>query len=83
MRVYHIDREEEAIAEVQRYLRALSYRHESIPHVGVDGIYNDETREAVRAFQALFALLETGVADRETFERLYRESLTVPRRGER
>ena len=83
MRVYRIDREEEAIAEVQRYLRALSYRHKSIPHVGVDGIYNAETREAVRAFQALFALLETGIADRETFERLYLESLTVPRRGER
>ena len=83
MRVYRIDREAEATREVQRYLRALSYRHESIPHIGVDGIYGIETREAVRAFQALFALIETGIADRETFERLYREFLTVSRRGER
>ena len=83
MNIYRIDREKEAIAEVQRYLRAVSYRHESIPHVGIDGIYGEETREAVRAFQILFSLLATGVADEETFSRLYKEFLTVPRRGMR
>ena len=83
MNVYRIDREEEAIKEVQRYLRAVSYRHSSIPHVGVDGIYGKETEAAVRAFQILFSLLETGVADKETFAVLYREFLTVPKRGER
>ena len=83
MNIYRIDREKEAIAEVQRYLRAVSYRHESIPHVGIDGIYGEETREAVRAFQILFSLLATGVADEETFSRLYKELLAVPRRGMR
>ena len=83
MSIYRIDREEEAIAEVQRYLRAISYRHASIPHIGVDGIYGEQTREAVRAFQVLFSLLETGVVNEETFSRLYREFLTVPRRGMR
>ncbi|MBE6655649.1 MAG: peptidoglycan-binding protein [Ruminococcaceae bacterium] len=83
MKIYRIDREEEAIAEVQRYLRALSYHHASIPHVGVDGIYGEQTREAVRAFQALFALSQTGIVDQETFSRLYREFLTVRRRGMR
>ena len=83
MRIYRIDREEEAIREVQRYLRAVSYRHASIPHVGVDGIYGEQTREAVRAFQLLFSLDETGVVDMNTFSRLYREFLTVPQRGMR
>ena len=75
MRSYRIDREEEAVAEVQRYLRAVSYRYKEVPHVGIDGIYGEETREAVRAFQEHFSLSQTGVVDDVTFLRLYRESL--------
>ena len=77
MRVYRIDREEEAIAEVQRYLRAVSYLYGEVPHVGIDGIYGKETKDAVRAFQFLFALKETGIVDDLTFKRLYNEFLTV------
>ena len=83
MSVYRIDRKEEAVREVQRYLRAVSYRHDSVPHVGIDGIYGKETKEALRAFQLLFSLPPTGEADQETFTRLYREFLQIPRRGER
>lgn len=83
MNIYRIDRKEESVKEVQRYLRAISYRHESVPHVGIDGIYGEETEKAVRAFQLLFSLLETGITDEETFARLYREFLTVRARGER
>lgn len=83
MRIYRIDKREEAIAEVQRYLRALSYRHPEIPHVGVDGIYGEQTRAALRAFQALFSLPATGLADAETFALLYAEHLTVPRAGKK
>ena len=73
MRAYRIDRNEEAVAELQRYLRALSYKHEELPHVGVDGIFGKETEEAVRAFQALYSLRVTGVADEATFALLYEE----------
>lgn len=83
MSVYRIDREEEAIREVQRYLRAVSYRQNSVPHIGVDGIFGEETREALRAFQLLFSLSPTGEADAETFSVLYREFLRVPQRGMR
>lgn len=75
MKVYRIDRTEEAVAEIQRYLRAVSYRYKDIPHVGIDGIYGEETKDAVRAFQLLFSLAETGVVDPLTFEHLYREFL--------
>ena len=75
MKVYRIDRTEEAVAEIQRYLRAVSYRYKEIPHVGIDGIYGGETKDAVRAFQLLFSLAETGVVDSLTFEHLYREFL--------
>lgn len=73
MRDYRIDRNEEAVAELQRYLRALSYKHEELPHVGVDGIFGKETEEAVRAFQAFHSLRVTGVADEATFALLYEE----------
>lgn len=75
MKVYRIDRTEEAIAEIQRYLRAVSYRYKDITHVGIDGIYGEETKDAVRAFQLLFSLAETGVVDSLTFEHLYRNFL--------
>lgn len=75
MRIYRIDRKEEAIAEVQRYLRAVSYRRGKVPHIGIDGIYGKETREAVRAFQEYFSLVQTGIVDEVTFLKLYRESL--------
>ena len=81
MRIYRIDREEEAIAEVQRYLRAASYRYEQVPHIGIDGIYGKETREAVRAFQATASLEETRVVDALTFSRLYEESLKKTERN--
>ena len=80
MRIYRIDRGEEPIAEVQRYLRALSYLYSEIPHVGIDGIYGEETRAAVRAFQVLFSLSQTGVVDDETFSALYRQHLKLPYR---
>ena len=75
-KTYRIDKKEEAVAEVQRYLRALSYKYREIPHVGVDGIYGKETAEAVRAFQLLFSLLATGETDFITFTRLYSEFLS-------
>ena len=83
MSVYRIDRPEEAVREVQRYLRAVSYLLEGVPHIGIDGIYGEETAKALRAFQVLRALPPTGVADGETFALLYRDFLRVPRRGER
>ena len=83
MSVYRIDRNEEAVREVQRYLRAVSYRHKEVPHIGIDGIFGEETREALRAFQRRFSLPPTGVADSESFRLLYREFIRIPKRGMR
>ena len=82
MRTYRIDRREEAVAEIQRYLRAVSYKHTALPHIGIDGIYGQETQEAVRAFQRLFSLLVTGEVDDATFALLYEEYISVPRGNE-
>ena len=67
--------ETEAIRNVQRYLRQLSYHDPAIRKVPVDGIFGDDTREALTAFQNGVGLPATGVADRETFDLLFRPSL--------
>ena len=60
-----------AIANLQRYLRQLSYDEESIGAVPIDGIFESATEEALRAFQRLRGFPVTGRADQETWERLY------------
>ncbi|MBQ9801532.1 MAG: peptidoglycan-binding protein [Clostridia bacterium] len=70
--------EQEAIRNLQRYLRQLSYVNDKIPPPPIDGIYDTRTQEAVRAFQQLEGLPVTGVVDTETWELLflrYEESL--------
>ena len=64
--------ETEAIRNLQRYLRQLSYIDKRIPTPPVDGIYDTATREAVRAFQSVERLPVTGVVDKATWDLLYR-----------
>lgn len=63
--------EKEARANLQRYLRRLSYFEPSISPPPIDGIAGEDTTSAIKAFQVLNGLEETGVADRVTFDRLF------------
>ena len=56
---------------LQRMLRYLSYTpgREGL-RVSVDGVYNEETRQAVRYFQQTEHIPVTGVVDRETWEEI-------------
>ncbi len=63
--------EQEAIFNLQRYLRSLSFREPTIPFVPIDGIYGDTTRAAVREFQKSRGLPVTGNVDLETWDSLY------------
>ncbi len=65
--------EKEAIRNIQRYLRQLSYEYPEIPTPPVDGIFETTTANSLKAFQQMAALPVTGKADRETFERLFEE----------
>lgn len=64
--------EQEAVRNLQRYLRQLSYVDKRIPAPPIDGIYDTATREAVLAFQRAERLPETGVVDTATWELLFR-----------
>ena len=61
----------EAVANLQRYLRQLSYWETSIPMPPIDGVFDSQTEEALREYQRLRGLEATGRADFETWERLY------------
>ena len=65
------ENEREAILQLQRFLRQLSYFNEEIPPVPVDGIFGNTTAEAVRAFQQQAGLPATGRVDLATWEALF------------
>ncbi len=67
--------ETEAILNLQRYLRQIARFDEDIPFVDEDGLYGDETRAAVEAFQQKYGLPATGVTDAETWNRIFLEYL--------
>ena len=67
--------ETQAIYDLQRYLRQLSRFDPDIPSVDEDGIFGEETRASLAAFQRKYGLPVTGTADGETWARLFHEYL--------
>ena len=67
--------ETQAILNLQRYLRQIARFDADIPSVDEDGIFGEETRRSLEAFQAKYGLPITGVADAETWSRLFNEYL--------
>lgn len=73
----------QAIRNLQRYLRRLSFDSPTIPRVPIDGIFESATEDAVKAFQAEYGLPVTGRADKRTWDRLYLEFLRVEEKNDR
>ena len=63
--------EREAVLQIQRFLRQLSYFDKEIPPVSIDGVFDTATDEAVRAFQKKAGLPVTGRVDLATWEALF------------
>lgn len=63
--------EEIAIRNLQRYLRQLSYFDEDISPIVINGIWNDETQNALLEFQRKNHIPPTGVADEQTWNLLF------------
>lgn len=55
------------IRSLQRMLREIGMIDTDIPLIIPDGIYGDQTKDAVKAFQRKHKLPITGIADEETF----------------
>ncbi len=60
---------------LQTYLRQLAYHDNDIPKVVIDGIFEEQTREALRAFQRKYELTPNGIADKRTWDLLYKKYL--------
>lgn len=65
------ENEAQAIENLQRYLRQLSYHNSNITPPPIDGIFERDTERALREFQAMQGLPVTGRADRQTWDELY------------
>ena len=70
--MYFVDDKRAAICEIQRYLFVIG-QEMGLTHLSVDGFYSEETELAVREFQRIHFLSETGAVDRETFDMIYGE----------
>lgn len=66
---------------IQQQLNAISRAYPMIPTIAVDGIYGPQTANAVRIFQDIFNLPETGVVDIATWYKISRIYVGVTRIG--
>ena len=55
------------VRQLQNQLNRIARNYPAIPQVTVDGIYGPATAEAVRTFQGIFNLPQTGVTDYPTW----------------
>ena len=76
---------EMATMQVQRMLRDIELLDNELSRVPLSGIYENETREAVREFQSKYGLEVTGVVDFDTWSALstLHEQTRLERRGVR
>ena len=64
---------QDAIFNLQTYLRALSFADERITRVPIDGIFDSDTERAVADFQRTRGLEDTGIVDKATWDAIYKE----------
>ena len=72
--------ERDAIMNIQRYLRHLSFHEQDIGDVPLDGIWDRATQDALIEFQKSKGLEPTGSVDRATWDILkaaYDESVAL------
>lgn len=58
------------VRQMQEQINRISQAYPSIPKVTADGIYGQQTANAVRKFQNVFGLPETGVVDYPTWYKI-------------
>ncbi len=73
----------DAVRNLQRYLRRLSYENEDILPIPIDGIFETRTRDALAAFQRSRGLPATGRADKLSWDLLFAEYERVRREEDR
>ncbi len=67
---------------VQEQLVTISEVYSAIPTISIDGIYGPKTADAVRKFQSIFGLPQTGVIDYRTWYKISQIYVGITRIGE-
>ncbi len=70
------------VRQLQQQLNAISRNFPAIPRIAVDGIYGPRTRDAVRVFQRVFDLPQTGIVDFSTWYKISQIYVGVTRIAE-
>ena len=55
------------VRQLQQQLNRIAQNYPAIPKLTVDGIYGSSTAEAVRVFQKVFGLPQSGITDYPTW----------------
>ncbi len=70
------------VRQMQEQLNRISQNYPLIPKVSVDGVYGPKTEEAVKVFQKVFGLPQTGVVDFPTWYKISQIFVGVSRISE-
>jgi ribosomal protein S18 acetylase RimI-like enzyme len=55
---------------IQYYLNVIAYFNQNLNNFAIDGVYGEDTANAVRVFQDFYSLAPTGTVDRPTWEKI-------------
>lgn len=64
---------QDAIFNLQKYLRAISFADTRVSRPPLDGIFDTATEDAVRSFQSSRGINANGLVDRATWDAIYEE----------
>lgn len=74
---------QDAIFNLQTYLRTISFADERITRVPIDGIFDSDTEKAVADFQRTRGLDETGIVDKPTWDAIFNEFKLITQNTDR
>lgn len=67
-----------SVRTLQYYLSVIAYFNPNLNTVAIDGVFGEDTENAVKAFQSYYSLAPTGVVERTTWEKIdevYRDTV--------
>lgn len=70
------------VRQIQEQLNTISNAYPAIPKINVDGVYGPATAQAVRTFQKVFGLPQTGTVDYRTWFKISEIYVAVSRIAE-
>lgn len=58
------------VKNLQNMLMGIVHIYPKMPVITLNGIYDSQTRNAVRSFQNMMGISDTGIMDKNTYEKL-------------